>query len=163
MGEAKRRHAQGQRFAAELARHLQAGGFGAAGAERYLIVLDKSPSGREALAALRASLGPAGLAALLAAEPCRLWEASALFEFIVLRSGSGTPEARSLLAAASERLLHEALPRACRELAGGGEPVGIVCGLGEPTCASVQAALRRLLPAEMLWCRAAKIRGSTPT
>lgn len=153
MGEAKRRNAQGRQLADELRRRLHAGEFGQANAAcRWLIVLDKSPSGRETLAALSAAGGFAGLPALLEAEPLRLWEVSALFEFIVLigsdgaggdGGGDGTPERRSLLAAGTDRLVHDVLPRAWRRLGGvAGGPVGVVCGVGEAVRGRVQAALQ---------------------
>jgi hypothetical protein len=144
MGEAKRRHAKGQRLGEELEKRLRAGEFGPPGARRYLIVLDKSPSGRDALAALRASEGLGELAALFDAEPFRMFEASSLFEYIVLASGEGPPERRSLLAAGSRRLVDEVLPRAWRRQAGTQAAPAAFCGLDEPVREEVQVALRRL-------------------
>lgn len=145
MGEAKRRNAEGRRLADELGRRLRAGDFGPAGAERYLLVLDKSAQGRELLARLRGAELLPGLHALLEAEPFRLWEASALFGFVVLTSGSGSPERRSLLASSLERLVEETLPRAWRRMAvSPGGPVGLICGLEAAAQQEVEAALRRL-------------------
>lgn len=142
MGEAKRRQAQGRQLADELGGRLRAGEFGAPGAgQRYLIVLDKSPNGREMLAALRAAGGLEDLPVLFEAEPFRLWEVSALFDFLVLISGEGTPAQRSFVAAGSERLLQEVLPRARRRLGAAGRPPGIVCGLDEAVRGTVLAAL----------------------
>lgn len=142
MGEAKRRQAQGRQLAGELGRRMRAGEFGAPGSGQcYLIVLDKSPSGREMLAALRAAGGLEGLPALFEAEPFRLWEVSALFDYLVLSSGEGTPAQRSFVAAGTERLLRDALPRARRRLGSAGRPPGIVCGLDEAVRGTVLAAL----------------------
>lgn len=145
MGEAKRRNAQGQRLAGELDRRLRCGEFGPAGGQAgYLVVLDKSSGGRDAVNALRTAEGLTGLPALLQAEPFRLWEASSLFQFLVLISGDGTPEQRSLLAAGTQRLLEDVLPRAFGRLARAGVRPGIVCGVDEALRGTVQAALQRL-------------------
>ncbi|MBA3596261.1 MAG: hypothetical protein H0W40_02650 [Methylibium sp.] len=145
MGEAKRRQAQGQQLAGELGRRLRAGEFGPVGTARlYLIVLDKSPNGRETLATLRSTAGLEGLPALFDAEPFRLWEASALFEFLVLIGGDGTPEQRSLVAAGVERLVQDVLPRAWRRLGAADGSVGLVCGLEEAVRGAVLTALQRL-------------------
>ncbi|MBA3591014.1 hypothetical protein [Methylibium sp.] len=145
MGEAKRRQAQGQQLAGELGRRVRAGEFGAAGAaRRYLIVLDKSPNGRETLAALRSTAGLEGLPILFEAEPFRLWEASALFEFLVLVGANGTPEQRSLVAAGAERLVQDVLPRAWRRLGVAGGSVGLVCGLDGTVRSTVLTAVQQL-------------------
>lgn len=142
MGEAKRRKAQGREVADELGRRVLAGEFGAAGAgERYLMVLDKSPRGREMLAALRGAPAFVGLPALFEAEPFRLWEVSALFDFLVLTSGDGAPAQRSFVAAGIERLLQDAVPRARRRLGTAGAPAGVVLGLDEAVRAKVLAAM----------------------
>ena len=142
MGEAKRRQAQGRQLAEELARRIRAGEFGPAGAgPRYLVVLDKSPSGREMLSALRGAAGFEGLPALFEAEPFRLWEVSAIFDFLVLTSGGGTPAERSFLAAGIDRLLQDVLPSARRRLGAVASPAGLVFGLREGVRGTVLAAL----------------------
>lgn len=142
MGEAKRRQTQGRQLADELRNRVRAGEFGPASAgHRYLIVLDKSPNGREMLAALRGSSVLEGLPALFEAEPFRLWEVSALFDFLVLTSGDGAPAQRSFVAAGIERLLQDVLPRARRRLGAGGSPAGLVFGLDEAVRGKVLAAL----------------------
>jgi hypothetical protein len=145
MGEAKRRNAQGRQLAEGLSRRLRAGEFGPPGAAgRYLIVLDKSPNGRDTLAALRTRPELEGLPILLEAEPLRLWEASALFGFLVLIGGEGKPEQRSFLAADADRLVQNALPRARLRLKASDGPVGEVCGVDGSVRGAIEAALRSL-------------------
>lgn len=141
MGEAKRKNAQLKQKQDALQRRLAAGEFGPDGA-RYCIVLDKSEAGRGVLLAVRA-LAPRfpGLAALLAAEPVQVWEASSLFRFVALVGGPGKAEERSFLGADLDRLLGDTLPRALRRAAREGGSVGMVLGVDGDAEAAIQAAI----------------------
>lgn len=139
MGEAKRRKSQGQAFAARLAERLAAGDFGPPGAaRRYCIVLDKSPVGSGALAALRATPLLDGLPELLATDALRFWQASPLFAYALLCGGSGPAERRCLLAANLDKLVQRALPQALRLF--GAERPGLVTAVD----AAADATLTRV-------------------
>ena len=142
MGEAKRRKSQGQAFAARLAERLAGGEFGPpAAARRYCIVLDKSPVGTGALAALRETPVLDGLAELLATDALRFWQASPLFAYALLCGGSGSAERRCLLAADLDKLLARSLPQAMRLF--GAERPGLVPAVDAAAAAALAGAAAR--------------------
>lgn len=143
MGEAKRRGLQAKQVGEGLRARIAAGEFGTERpAQGWLFVVDRSQRGLE-LRRLLGELGDCeGLAALLAAEPFRLWEVSKLFPYVVLRGGPGTPEQRTQLVANTERLLGEALPRAAQALAR--RRWGAEAGVDPAVQPAVTAALARL-------------------
>lgn len=141
MGEAKRKQAQGRQAVDGLRRRLAAGDFGPGGAaERYLLVIDKSPTGKELLGALRADPLLPGLAPLLDGAALQFWEASALFRYAVLCGGSGTADQRSLLATDLARLLQVTLPQGLARFAGGARP-GIELAVAGEDRAAIEQAL----------------------
>ncbi|WKB53114.1 hypothetical protein [Eleftheria terrae] len=141
MGEAKRKGQQLKVIEDSLRRRVAAGDFGGAGrTEHYCLVLDKSPRGRELLLALKRMPEFAGLQPVFEAEPYRLWEASALFEYLVLCGGSGTPHQRTLLAADTARLVGEVLPRALRQVRAGGVAAGLVLGVADEVAKGLEGA-----------------------
>lgn len=137
MGEAKRRKTEGLALTDGLAARRAAGEFGPpTAADRYCVVLDKSPAGATALAALRAAPVLDGLDALLATDAMRLWQASSLFAYAVLCGGAGAAEARCLLAADLRRLTERALPQALQRF-GGAQPPGLVLAVDAATAAAL--------------------------
>lgn len=144
MGEAKRKRHLNLQRAEALAERARRGDFGPATAD-YLVLLDKSAEGAQVLGTLRAS-GLAGVEELLEGAPFRLWQASGLFGFVLLRGGTGGAEERTLLAADEARLVDTALPRALRRLAALGRAPGVVWGL-EPACRRALEEAARARPA----------------
>lgn len=139
MGEAKRRKQQGQVFEEAVRQRLAGGEFGSGGALRCLLVVDKSAGARDALRRLRAMPEFAWLAPALSAEEARLWEASALFPYLVAAGDRQAGTARAWVAANPQRLAGTTLPEAARLLGGSGYGVLV---LAEAAVADrVQAAL----------------------
>lgn len=142
MGEAKRRKSQGQAFAARLTERLAAGDFGPPGAaRRYCIVLDKSPVGTGALAALRATPVLDGMPELLASDALRFWQVSPLFAYALLCGGTGSAERRCLLAADLDKLVKRSLPQALRLF--GAERPGLVAAVDATADAALASAASR--------------------
>ncbi|MCW7542045.1 hypothetical protein OOT46_30065 [Aquabacterium sp. A7-Y] len=140
MGEAKRRGLQLRQLEADLRARVAAGEFGAAGqAQNYLVVIDKSARGRDLLQALRTMPEFQGLKPLFEAEPFRLWETSALFQYVLLSSGDASAEQRTTVAATTERLVAEVLPRVMRRLQSAGAAWGLVAGLADEAARAVEA------------------------
>ena len=145
MGEAKRRSKLVKHAEGELQQRLAAGEFGAPGqALRYCIVVDKSQRGKDLLLSLAALPAFAGLRTLFEGESFRLWDVSALFPYLVLRSGEGQPASRTLLAPDLPKLLGETLPRAWRQAAQGGHAPGAIVAVDESRQDAVQQTLTRL-------------------
>lgn len=144
MGEAKRRNRQGAQAVGELQARIDGGEFGAAGVvSHWCVVLDRSPRGRSILLALRQGGRFPGLEPLFEAEPFRFWEASSLFDFVVLCSGEGSADRRTQLAADEAKLLKTALPTALARAGSAQQRAGVVFALDEATEAKVQQALAK--------------------
>lgn len=112
MGEAKRRNKQGKQLEQQLQERIAAGEFGPSGEPlRYCAVVDKSARGKDLLLTLRAMPAFAELLPVLDDPAFQLWEASPLFQFVVLRSGAGRPHERVAVAANADKLLGDVLPR----------------------------------------------------
>jgi hypothetical protein len=143
MGEAKRRGQQARQAGDALRARIAAGAFGA---ERpvtgWLFVIDRSPLGMDLLRVLGTMSEFEGLRSMLAGEAVRLWEASPLFPYLVLRGGAGTPAQRVALAASLERLCSQALPGALSRL--GTQTWGAELALAPEARRAVQATLARL-------------------
>lgn len=145
VGEAKRRAQHGLQRAAALRQRIDAGAFGPAAARRCVLVIDKAaPQAREALDALRAAADALGLAAALEGEAFRVWEASALFRYVVLVGGGAAPAAEVLLAADLRRLVGSALPQAAARFAAGTPRPGLSVEVDAAGRDELDAALRRL-------------------
>lgn len=145
MGEAKRRGQLGRLAADHLRQRIRSGEFGGTAAQGYLFVLDKSPRGQELLLVLRAVAGEfPGLPEALDGESFRLWAMSAVFPFVVLRGGEGSPSRRTSLAGSLARLVDESLPQAVQALRATGAGWSVLAGLAEPASSAVGAALERL-------------------
>lgn len=149
MGEGKRRKQQGRQFADALRERIAAGEFGPAGGARqgYLLVVDKSQRGKDALLALRTVGELDGLQPLLDGDALRLWEASALFRYAVLCGGTGSADRRTLMAPDLDKLLHDALPKALARMQGVAGPLSAMVAVDDADQAAVQQAAQRLLDA----------------
>lgn len=141
MGEAKRRSKQGQVFEEALRRRIAAGEFGAGPALCCVLVADKSAGARDALRRLREMAEFAWLAPVLAAEEAQMWDASALFPYLVAAGDRHAGSARAWLAADLDRLTGATLADAARFLHG--EGFGVLVLAEDAVGARVQAALSR--------------------
>lgn len=142
MGEAKRRSKQGQVFEEALRRRIAAGEFGERGSGlRCLLVADKSAGARDALRRLRDMPEFAWLAAALSAEEAQMWEASALFAYLVAAGDRQAGSARVWLAADLARLTGATLGEAARFV--NGEGFGVLVLAEAAVGERVQAALSR--------------------
>ena len=149
MGEAKRRNREGAQVAVGLQQRIERGEFGAdpTRAVHWLIVLDRSARGRSLLAALRQANQFVGLEPLLEGEAFRFWDASTLFEFVLLCSGDGSADRRTLLAADAGKLLRQALPTALGRSVKGSPVPGLVTAVDEANEARLQAGIEQALRA----------------
>lgn len=130
MGEAKRRNKQGRQLEQQLQERIAAGEFGPPGEPlRYCVVVDKSPRGKDLLLTLRAMPAFAELLPVLDDPAFELWEASALFEFAVLRSGAGRPHERVAVAVHIDKLLGDALPRVLKAQRATPGTLGLLVGV----------------------------------
>lgn len=120
MGEAKRRNKQGQVFEDALRRRLAAGEFGTDGALRCMVVVDKSAGARDTLRRLRDMPEFAWLAPALVAEEAQMWEASALFPYLLAAGDRQAGTSRVWLAADLPRLTGGVLAQAADFMAPGG-------------------------------------------
>ena len=147
MGEAKRRNREGAQVAVGLQQRIERGEFGAdpTRAVHWLIVLDRSARGRSLLAALRQGGQFVGLEPLLEGEAFRFWDASTLFEFVLLCSGDGSADRRTLLAADAGKLLRQALPTALGRSVKGSPVPGLVTAVDEANGARLQAGIEQVL------------------
>lgn len=120
MGEAKRRSKQGQVFEEALRRRIAAGEFGERGSGlRCLLVADKSAGARDALRRLRDMPEFAWLAPALVAEEAQMWEASALFPYLLAAGDRQAGTSRVWLAADLPRLTGGVLAQAADFMAPG--------------------------------------------
>lgn len=142
MGEAKRRSKQGHVFEEALRRRIADGEFGESGSGlRCLVVADKSAGARDALRRLREMPEFAWLAPVFAAEEARMWEASALFPYLVAAGDRRAGSARIWLAADLDRLTGGTLGDAARFV--NGEGFGVLVLAEAAVGDQVQAALSR--------------------
>lgn len=147
MGEAKRRNREGAQVAFGLQQRIERGEFGAepTRATHWLIVLDRSARGRGLLTALRQGGQFVGLEPLLEGEAFRFWDASTLFEFVLLCSGEGSADRRTLLAADAGKLLRQAVPTALGRTAKGTPVPGLVAAVDEANQARLQPGIEQVL------------------
>ena len=147
MGEAKRRHREGAQVVGSLQQRIERGefGIGSGRATHWCIVLDRSPRGRSVLLALRQGGLFDGLEPLFEGEAYRFWDASTLFEYVVLCSGEGGADRRTLLAADAEKLLRQALPTALSRAARSPPRPGVLLAVAEASEPRLQPAIDNLL------------------
>ena len=147
MGEAKRRNREGAQVAVGLQQRIERGEFGTEPnrATHWLIVLDRSARGRSLLTALRQGGQFVGLEPLLDGEAFRFWEASTLFEFVLLCSGEGGADRRTLLAADAGKLLRQAVPTALGRSPKGAPVPGLVAAVDEANEARLQPGIDQVL------------------
>jgi hypothetical protein len=147
MGEAKRRNKQGRQLEQQLLERIAAGEFGTPGEPlRYCVVVDKSARGKDLLLTLRAMPAFAELQPVLDDPAFELWDASPLFQFAVLRSGTGRPHERVTVAAHLDKLLADALPRVLKAQRATPGTLGLLVGVNaesEPAVLQRAEALLR--------------------